>query len=60
MGDGLFLQSAKVQTMVRDFDRLRAAIRSHDSFAAEEAWERCERWISVLPAEAVDAVRKTG
>lgn len=27
------------------FNELRAAIRAHDSFAAEKAWERCEQWI---------------
>jgi hypothetical protein len=49
--DGLFLQAAKVETMLRDFDRLRQAIRAHDSFATEEAWEKCERWVSLLPAQ---------
>jgi hypothetical protein len=45
-----FMQAAKVQTMLRDFDKLRQAIRAHDSFATEEAWEKCERWVSLLPA----------
>lgn len=36
---------AKITTITRDFDRLREAIRSHDSFATEEAWSKCERWL---------------
>ena len=43
----LFIQGAKVQTMLRDFNKLREAIRSHDSFATEEAWEKCERWLGL-------------
>lgn len=48
MQDQLFMRGAMMQTMLRDFDRLRRAIRSHDSFAAEEAWESCERWVDQL------------
>lgn len=43
-----FLGAARAQTMLRDFDRLRQAIRAHDSFAAESAWEKCERWVDQL------------
>ncbi|WP_181820597.1 hypothetical protein [Paracoccus versutus] len=43
-----FVQAAKAQTMLRDFDRLRRAIREHDSFEAEAAWDRCERWVDQL------------
>jgi len=43
----MFVQGAKVQTMLRDFDKLRTAIRSHDSFATEAAWEKCERWLGL-------------
>lgn len=43
-----FVHGARVQTMLRDFDRLRKAIREHDSFAAESAWEKCERWVCQL------------
>ncbi len=42
----------KIATIIRDFDRLRAAIRSHDSFAAEEAWSRCERWLPWVETSA--------
>lgn len=42
-----FVRGAKVQTMRRDFNKLREAIRSHDSFATEEAWEKCERWLGL-------------
>lgn len=45
-----FVQGAKVETMLRDFQRLREAIRAHDSAATEAAWEKCERWIP-MPAE---------
>lgn len=48
MTDRPFLGAAKAQTMLRDFDRLRAAIRAHDSFATEAAWEKCERWVDQL------------
>lgn len=46
--DQPFVTAARAQTMLRDFDRLRQAIRSHDNFATEEAWERCERWVDQL------------
>ncbi len=48
MRDQPFVHGAKAQTMLRDFDRLRRAIREHDSFAAEEAWGDCERWVDQL------------
>lgn len=34
--------------MLRDFNRLRKAIRRHDSEATEAAWEKCERWVDQL------------
>lgn len=43
-----FLRAARAQTMLRDFDRLRRAIREHDSEATEEAWSKCERWVDQL------------
>lgn len=49
--DRLFVRGAKVETMLRDFDRLRRAIRSHDTFATEAAWEKCERWLGSLRPE---------
>lgn len=39
----------KMETVRRDFDALRRAIRAHNSEATEEAWERCERWIGLWP-----------
>jgi len=45
---GPFLGAAKAHTMLRDFDRLRRAIREHDSFESEAAWDRCERWVDQL------------
>jgi hypothetical protein len=43
-----FVGTAKAQTLHRDFNALRRAIRAHDTFATEEAWERCERWIGCI------------
>lgn len=43
-----FIHEARAQTMFRDIKRLREAIRGHDSFAAEAALERCERWFDQL------------
>jgi hypothetical protein len=36
-------------TFFRDVEALRIAIRAHDSFATEEAWDRFERWIAAIP-----------
>jgi hypothetical protein len=44
----LFMQAARAETMLRDFDKLRRAIREHDSEATEEAWGKCERWVDQL------------
>lgn len=47
--DQLFIGLARVQTMLRDFNRLRKAIRvDHDIEAAEEALDMCERWFDCL------------
>lgn len=43
-----FITAARAQTMLRDFEKLRTAIRSHDSFSAEDAFDKCERWIDQL------------
>jgi len=43
-----FVNAARAQTMLRDFDRLRKAVRDHDPFAADAAFDRCERWIDQL------------
>ena len=48
MTDNTFLTTARAQTMLRDFDRLRRAIRAHDSLATEDAFDHCERWIDQL------------
>jgi hypothetical protein len=42
---GPFLTAARAETVLRDFERLRQAIRSHDTEAIESAWEKCERWV---------------
>lgn len=44
-------QGPKIKTMLRDFARLRESIRSHDSFATEAAWEKCERWLVAVTPE---------
>ena len=38
----------KVTTVFRDFNRLRVAIRSHDTAAIEAAWLDCERWLDFV------------
>ncbi|WP_193746455.1 hypothetical protein [Ruegeria sp. ANG-R] len=38
-------RAAKVRTKRDAFNRLRKAIRNHDSVAAEKAWEHCEHYI---------------
>lgn len=43
---------AKISTVLRDLNRLRSAVRSHDTEATEEAWEKCERWIDLVAALA--------
>lgn len=43
----------KYATIRRDFNELRSAIRKHDSFAAEAAWEKCERWMEAISPEAI-------
>lgn len=44
----LLTRGELVQTMLRDFDAHRRAIRAHDSEAAEATWEACEQWVSQL------------
>jgi acetyl esterase/lipase len=51
LAPSVFVQAARTETMLRDFQRLREAIRAHDSEATEAAWEKCERWIP-LPKSA--------
>ena len=43
---------ARVTTIIRDFDRLRQAVRSHDTEAIEGAWLNCERWLDFVFGEA--------
>jgi hypothetical protein len=45
--------NARIDTIKRDFDALRSAVRAHDTFAAEEALDSFERWVDMfygLPA----------
>lgn len=44
---------AKGSTIVRDFNRLRAAIQRHDPEATEDAWLNCERWLDYAFARAM-------
>lgn len=46
--DNRFVDLARAQTMLRDFDKLRRAIRSWDAEAAEAAWDKCERWVALI------------
>lgn len=43
-----FVGTAKAQTLHKDFNALRIAIRAHDPFATEAAWDRCERWVGCI------------
>lgn len=54
----LFIGNAKTQTMLRDFDRLRKAIREHDPEATEAAWGDCERWVSCINPTATEELRR--
>mgnify|MGYP003490563177 FL=1 len=38
----------KIATVLRDFNRLRRAIQSHDPEATEAAWLDCERWLQAI------------
>lgn len=45
----LFVGLARTETMLKDFDRLRRAIRvEHDIEKAEAALDKCERWFSCI------------
>jgi len=47
-----FTQAARAQTMLSDLNRLRRAIRSHDTFATEAALDQCERWFDQLEVKS--------
>lgn len=44
--------NTRISTVLRDFNRLRDAIRAHDPDATEEAWLRCELWLGLVYAVA--------
>mgnify|MGYP003679095582 CR=1 FL=1 len=46
----------KYATIRRDFGELRSAIRKHDSFATEAAWEKCERWMEAITPAAINQI----
>ena len=51
-----FIRAARAETMLRDFNRLRRAIRmDHDIIAAEKALDNCERWIGCIDPNAKEA-----
>ena len=43
-----FVTAARAQTMLRDFNRMRQAIRGGDIIASNDALDKCERWIDQL------------
>lgn len=47
-----FTRAAKAETMLSDLNRLRSAIRSHDTFATEAALDQCERWFDQLEVKS--------
>ena len=40
-----FTGAAKVETFIKDFNRLRDLIRVSGDLELEAAWDRCERWV---------------
>lgn len=40
--------ATRVTKIIRDFNCLRLAIRSHDTVAIEAAWLDCERWLGFV------------
>lgn len=54
----LLTRGELVQTMLRDFDAHRRAIRAHDSEASEATWEACEQWVSQLSPESALQVKE--
>jgi len=47
-----FVTAARTATMLSDLNRLRRAIREHDTFATEAALEHCERWFDQLEVKS--------
>lgn len=43
-----FVALAKAQTMRRDINALRKAIRNCDIVAADQALDKCERWFDLI------------
>jgi hypothetical protein len=49
---------AKITTIIRDFNALRSAIRSHDPENTEAAWEKCERWLGAVQTDEEALARR--
>jgi hypothetical protein len=48
-----FVRGARVETMLRDFNRLRAAIRNWNPEETEKSFGLCERWIQCINPSAI-------
>ena len=48
---------AKVSTVRRDINKLRAAIHAHDLDKIEDAWLDCERWLGFIEAKVGEGDR---
>lgn len=54
-----FVTGAMAETQVRDWNALRAAIRSWaDHEEIERLWDRCERWVVTLDGRTWDEAPK--
>lgn len=51
-----FVTAARAQTMLRDFDRLRAAIRGDNWPDAQDALDMCERWFGLVAPNTIDTI----
>jgi hypothetical protein len=52
--------NVKASTIQRDINRVRAAVRSHDPEATEQAWDKMERWLGVFPMHPAPDARQEG
>lgn len=47
-----FVNAARTQAMLRDFDRHRKAIASGDFDRIQDTWDKCERWVDCIDPNA--------
>ena len=54
--DQPLVSPACAQTMLRDFEAHRKAVRSGDFTAIDQTWDRCERWVDQLRPDTATAL----